>query len=231
MNNSFRKTAMSIIFVLSLILNFLLYRPINSLINILCSKVNFFDNFVDELDKIGIGINIFTLSASFALLYFLFDHYLWKTKCIQKFHKVPNLNGKWNGCLKSSFPDESGNSIIMDAYLTIEQTWTKITIKCNFVKRGNINNKDVSLVLSEKSSSSYSRTATFDVNNLEGPKLVFTYENNSNDPSLNIRSHIGCNSLVYKDDTLQGIYFTNRGDGTHGTLFLSRMKDICETIN
>ena len=46
-----------------------------------------------------------------------------------------------------------------------------------------------------------------------------------------IRNHSGCNTLVYKDNTLSGKYFTDRGDGTHGTIFLMKTKNISEKVN
>lgn len=232
LNNDFREKAMLIVLVLSLTVNTLFYKLINLFITFLCSNFSIINDIIEFLDSIGIGVNIFTLTSIFGLLYYFYDNYSWKLKFINKLHNVPNLNGKWDGYLESSFLDENGRPIVMDVHFDIEQTWSKITVKSEFSKRKkNTNNIDMPQLFNKNTSTSYSDTATFDIDNVAGPKLVFTYENNANDPKLEIRKHNGCNFLIYKDNTLKGEYFTDRGNGTHGTIFLMRTKDISEKIN
>lgn len=229
LNNNFREKAMLIILIFSLIANALLYKPIELFITFLCSNYSIINEIINFLDSIGIGINIFTLTTIFGLLYYLFDNHLWKSKYINKLHNVPDLNGTWEGGLVSSFQDENNEPVKMYAYFKINQTWSRITIKSDFSKEKKSENK--LQLLNQNSSSSYSDTATFDIDNVAGPKLVFTYKNDANNPNLKIRNHSGCNTFIYKDNTLSGMYFTDRGNGTHGSIFLTRMEDIYENAN
>lgn len=214
LNNHYRKNAIIIMFIISLALNALLFVLVNSLFDSLEEKFDIFSKIFEFCDRIGIGLNIFTVTTLFGLIYILFDKFFWKIKAIQNLHNIPNLNGDWYGYIESSYKDEDGNSITKGVTVNIVQTWTKITIKSSF----------------SETSSSFSNSASFDINNLEGPKLTFTYENNANVPNWEIQKHEGCNILIYNENTLNGRYFTNRGKGTHGIIFLTKVEDISEEI-
>lgn len=229
LNNNYREKTLSIIFIISLVLNKFLYGFVDGIITSFSSSNSVISNIIEFFDSVGIGVNLFTLSSVFGLLYCIYDKWLWKNKWITKLHNVPNLNGCWDGGLVSSHLDENGNQTKMYAYFEIKQTWSKITIKSDFSKTEKETNKRQ--LTNQNSSSSYSDTATFDVDNSAGPKLIFTYRNEANEPNLQIRNHSGCNTLVYKDNTLSGKYFTDRGDGTHGTIFLMKTKNISEKVN
>ncbi len=125
------------------------------------------------------------------------------------------------------FIDFIGDKISIISYLTvgrpkkegssatIKQDWNKISIKCKF----------------GESSSSYSKTASLYVDDIEGVMLTFTYINDSKNPNWEARKHDGCNIFHCGDGVLDGKYFTDRGNGTHGTIQLMKTEPIDEKIN
>ena len=62
------------------------------------------------------------------------------------------------------------------------------------------------------------------INDTKGCVLGFSFRNDSADVSVNTREFSGYNELVYKNETLRGVYFTNREDGTHGNIELKKIE-------
>ena len=214
-NNDYRKKAILIIVFISIILNLILYFPLNHIIELICEKSAVFSNFVYQCDNIGLSINQFTVLGLFGIIYSLYSKVLWKSKLFKRFHNIPDLSGEWTGSYSSSFKDENGEPKTGGCAAEIEQSWNKISIKCTF----------------GESSYSYSKTASLYVGDIEGNVLTFTYTNDANIPNWEIKKHDGCNILKYKNGILDGRYFTNRGSGTHGTLTLYKTPAINEEVN
>ncbi len=210
-----RKKAIIFIMIISFIVNSLLYYPINSLINFVENKIGFISDLILQLDKLGISINQVSVLGIFGIMYLLYTNFLWKAKVLKKFHDVPDLNGEWYGSYLSSYTDESGKPIIGSCSAIIKQDWNKISIKCTF----------------GESSSSYSKTASLYVDDIEGVILTFTYINDSKNPNWETRKHDGCNIFQCGDGVLEGKYFTDRGNGTHGTIQLTKTEPINEKVN
>ena len=215
LNTDNRKNAIIIIMVISFILNSLLYSPMNLFIDFLGNKIGFISVLISQCDKIGISISQVSVLGIFGIIYFLYIKFLWKTKVFKKLHNIPDLNGEWNGSYLSSYIDDKGQPKMGGCNVTIKQDWNKISIKCEF----------------GESSSSYSKTASLYVDDIEGSILTFTYINDSNNPNWKTRKHDGCNIFHCKDGALKGKYFTDRGDGTHGKIQLVKTEPINEKVN
>lgn len=204
-NQDYRKKSITIILIISYIINLFLYKSIDNIINFIKCSSEKLSCFIDSLESIGISVNFFTVLAIFTFLYWLFSKHLWKNCLISKLHNIPDLSGKWNGTLTSSYTDNNGNPTILNINVQIKQTWDKISIKCEFPQ-----------------SSSNSKAASLYIDENQGDILTFTYINDANEPTWNTRMHEGCNILVHEGNTLRGRYFTNRDNGTHGTINLRK---------
>lgn len=210
-----RKKAIVFIMIISFILNSVLYYPLNLLTNFVGEKISLFFDLIILCDNIGLSINQFSVLGIFGIIYFFYSKFLWKTKILKKIHNVPDLNGEWIGSYLSSYVDESGQQKQDSCSATIKQNWNKISIKCNF----------------GESSSSYSKTASLYVDDIEGVVLTFTYVNDSKNPNWETRKHDGCNIFRCGDGVLDGKYFTDRGNGTHGKIQLIKTESIDEEMN
>jgi hypothetical protein len=73
-------------------------------------------------------IEIPSVLGSFALLEQLFERVVWRAKWLQRIGlvRVPDLNGVWHGVVSPASADERNEE--RDAEVTIEQTWTRISI-------------------------------------------------------------------------------------------------------
>lgn len=215
LNNDCRKNAIVIIILISFISNSLLYHPMNLFIDFVGEKISFFSDLILLFDDIGISINQFSVLGIFGIIYALYSNVLWNKKLFKKLHNIPDLNGEWTGSYLSSYTDENAQQKKDGCSAIIKQTWNKISIRCKF----------------GESSLSYSKTASLYVDDIEGDVLTFTYINDSKNPNWKIRKHDGCNILHYEDGALSGKYFTDRGNGTHGTILLIKTKSINDEIN
>ncbi|CEO21883.1 hypothetical protein [Paraclostridium sordellii] len=153
---------------------------------------------------------VISLSAIiFTVVDFIFKKYLWKINLIKKFHKVPDLNGKWEGQFISSFIDENtGKGKIGSCEMTVKQDWDKIHFKCKF-----------------NETYSNSINVSFNLNSIGGVSISFDYENSGSKENLNAKAHLGFNMLKYleDEDTLDGIYFTDMNRKSQGTLNVRRL--------
>ena len=200
-----RKKAIIII----LIISYILLGPINKLMSsinsFLVSRCVLFQEIKNSLDNLGLDISCISILVLFAFCYWIYAKWLWKRPCFVKLHGVPNLNGSWVGAIESSY--KKGEKYKMSA--EIKQNWNKIQICCYFDE-----------------SSSASQSSSICINDDKGAVLRFSYQNTSQNMSLAVREYTGFNELKYKDNTLSGFYFTNRGKGTHGSIFMTRVEDI-----
>ncbi|HAN20400.1 MAG: hypothetical protein A2Y15_08585 [Clostridiales bacterium GWF2_36_10] len=188
------------IFVLSLLLNTPVNCLFNKLYNFIKQYFDFLSGTFSEFNLLGISINQISVFGIFGIIYFLYSHWFWKIKIFQKLHKIPNLNGTWEGCLNSTYKNTTINM-----KMEIKQTCDKISFKSIF-----------------ENSNSYSKMASIHINENEGVVIQFAYHNNTKEFKLKAKEYIGYNKLVYKDDTLCGPYFTNRENGTQGIIILKR---------
>ena len=141
----------------------------------------------------------------YGLLFVIFDKWLWKYFKKINFVKTPNLNGVWNGNLKSSFDNHSSE---VKAILKIFQTWTKIKI----------------LLITDQSSS-YSESASIIIDAPEGKYLSYQYINEPKSNTVETMSiHRGTVQLIFdeKKNALKGEYYSGRGRQNFGSLYFVR---------
>lgn len=208
-DTSIRKNVIIVLVIIGL----MLVNPMDWLLEKIYSEIVYHFPFIQPVFNLLsiLGMNFFGISflSIFSLLYTIFSKCLWKCKYIIMLTGVPNLNGRWKGKLKSSHKDKkTGKSKEpIDIEMEIVQNWNLMNVKCYFPE-----------------SNSYSKMISLHTKDPKGCLLGFSYRNDSMDVDIVAREFSGFNELVYKNDELKGVYFTNRGDGTHGTIFLKRVK-------
>jgi hypothetical protein len=145
----------------------------------------------------------------YEIFLFFFEKRLWKISLIQKIGlvKVPNLSGKWDGYILSSYDHHEKK---IKATIEIFQTWTKIKI-----------------ILRAENSVSYSQTASLLITPPDAVVISYEYSNEPVSKAVKtMNNHRGMarhNYVVSKEkETLNGEYFTGRGRMTHGSLIFRR---------
>ena len=153
-------------------------------------------------------IDVFSVVVIYRMLHYAFDHFIWKWSWLRKINlvTVPNLNGRWQGHLTSSYtPDNTPHPISV----VITQQWSKIWIR-----------------LEAEKSHSKSIAASILTDNPTSPELIYVYENDPNAiVQKSMQKHGGTARLRLIDSTLCGQYYTGRGRGTIGDITLKRSKD------
>ena len=206
-----RRECVIIIFVISMAVSLILCRLLFGSTTFISIVKHFRDNDVVRLmEWWGAVPSLLTVSAIYGLLACIFDNVLWKYAPFRLMHKIPDLNGTWEGILESSF---NGEKIPMK--LTIKQTWTSISLKSEYC---------------ETSSYSYSNVAAICIKGNRGIALYFGYTNNSKKIGNCPQIHDGYNILVLENkDSLNGKYFNDRKNpnsaikgGNLGTITLTR---------
>lgn len=146
----------------------------------------------------------------YAFLFTFFDKYLWKQKIFRQLGIIIsyNLNGIWEGTLRSSFDKFSSDITVK---LIINQTATGIKIHSTFDK--------------SRSISVYENFGRSDIDNQVA--LYYFYRNEPNYDSDNTMStHEGSVKLLYnsEDDTLTGNFYSGRDRNNYGTIKVKRIK-------
>lgn len=146
-----------------------------------------------------------TTAGVFAILFLIFDNFLWKLKILRKIGVVqtPNINGTWKGNFKSSY------SNFRDAYpatLIIKQTWTKIRIRGKF--NNSLSNSDI---------------ASIKVKDGSDMMLYYSYRNDKRPEhhELPFSDHSGFCSLEWneKEDFFEGEYYNNPTNNKYHGVF------------
>ena len=117
-NKSQRKTVITVITIISLLLNCLLSPAVNIMLDKLSDNITPY--LYPFIILLGVGFSLF-----FGILYILFDRVLWK---LVPGMKVQNLNGVYecNGVSK-------GSNKLWKGTIKIKQTWSKIYISLQTV--------------------------------------------------------------------------------------------------
>lgn len=166
-------------------------------------------SFVDLARSLNIPVSlppsVLSLAGAgtvFAILYWLFERYVWRWSAIRKLLKVPDLAGHWKCSGKTL--DSSGNvTYTWDATVTILQSWDKIRVR---------------LVTAQSGSNSISAALFYD--DIEGYHLLYNYRNDPNVGETALASHVGFSSMIFsKEQNLAvGDYFNGHGRFTFGTM-------------
>jgi hypothetical protein len=143
----------------------------------------------------------------YGALYALFDRHLWRHPLMQKLGlvKTPNLAGRWQGYLTSSFDNHAKR---YDLCVQIFQSWTQISV-----------------FLSTATSASRSCVAVIQVADPEGVALIYQYENQPlANATRTMHMHYGTAMLRLSSGTkLTGDYYAGRDRGTFGWISCHRM--------
>jgi hypothetical protein len=144
--------------------------------------------------------------AFYGVLYALFDTYLWRTGLVSKLglSRIPNLAGRWNGYLISSF---DGHAKRHNFVINVFQTWTQLGV-----------------FLTTATSISRSCTAVIQVDDPDGVVLVYQYQNQPlTDAMKTMHMHYGTAVLKVSDgDCLSGEYYAGRDRRTFGRICCRR---------
>lgn len=160
-------------------------------------------------EELSVSIVFRIISTSVTILTIISAFFVSKAWKWQIFHDwlvpIPNLNGEWQGTLKSDYKDAK------------EPIPTKLFIKQNFFH--------TSVILHTGESKSRNMIATFDIDfDRNRKQLIYTYLNT---PKATIQKrsaiHYGTTILDISNDnkTLEGIYWTTRK--TQGDIKLTRI--------
>lgn len=138
----------------------------------------------------------------YAIVYFLYDKFMWKWPVFRAWHCVPDLNGHWTGMVTSPLKNE-----VVSIEADIIQNWNKLQVH----------------TYSHSSASSESAAIQIEEN-----KIYFRYSFETKREGE--ESYIGYNKLRYTDLKLEGEYFTNKkladdadkGKGSKGYIVLRK---------
>lgn len=161
---------------------------------------------------------------AFTVVWKIHDRWFWKTRIARAlgFTRVPNLNGKWEGWIVTSYegdiddqalhpdntPSEDGQK--MKAWLDIDQTWRKINV--HFETTQTPSDSNGATMLTEKG---------------KWPSLSYQYENPGSPLVEGLDMHFGTASLEYRDEgdreTLEGLYYTGPGRDNNGLMYFEQV--------
>lgn len=165
------------------------------------------------LQKYGISIPWYvetpSIPAIYALLFFIFDKFLWKNKLFRKLGIVvaDDLNGKWNGIVKSSH-DNFQREIPIE--LQIEQSATRVKICGTFGQ--------------SKSVSVHENFSRSEIDNQVALFYFFRNEPNYDAPET-MAIHEGAVKLTYnkEENKLTGYYYSGRDRNNHGIIEVKKV--------
>lgn len=148
-----------------------------------------------------------SVPAFFSAAYWAFDRYVWRLDLLRKigFVNVPNLDGKWNGEVKSS---HGGGGSSQPVSVVIHQRWSKMAIR-----------------LDTEHSRSHSTLAAIKTDDAIDPELTYLYFNEPRpDAQGTMEAHRGTALLELSGEALVGIYYSGRGRREMGTIALKRIR-------
>ena len=146
----------------------------------------------------------------FGIANYLYDQYIWRWPLLKKWHGLPNLNGAWEGYVKSPLKKtETGEEIKIIISVKIEQTWNRIKISTRSNSKAN---SESAMIEITEQGDIYLRYA-------------FTTKREGQLP------YQGYNRLHFgeREYTLQGEYFTAKnidgepGKGSKGIFYIKRI--------
>lgn len=175
------------------------------------------NGFFAQWPWMGISIGAISAFAVYGFLFWLFDKFIWKIGIVEKWTGIMNFSGEWKGLLISSYRNpDTGKNAEIDMVVTIKQTWTKISVHCEFTNA----------ITGEQSRSSSEIACVNPEYDGATSLLTFTYRNRSHQAGMAGQDHRGTNDLFlqhYKRNSLNGDYYNRRGDSANfGNITLSR---------
>lgn len=163
--------------------------------------------FISKNLPVTVGVTI-TAGLAYTAVLYVFNHWLWTHPLLRKMNivRVPDLNGEWEGHIKSDYDGET-----YDATLSIDQTWREINVH-----------------FETATSPSDSNGATILTGKGKWPSINYQYSNEgSTDPEDDLWTHDGTADLQFiekegEKDVLEGIYYTAPSRGNSGSMYFVR---------
>lgn len=165
------------------------------------------------LQKYGINIPWYietpSIPAIYALLFYIFDKFLWKNKIFRLLGIVvaDDLSGKWNGAVKTSY-DNFQKEIPIE--LQIEQSATQVKICGTFGQ--------------SKSVSIHENFSISEIDNQVALFYFFRNEPNYDAPET-MAIHEGAVKLTFNktENKLAGYYYSGRDRNNHGVIEVKKV--------
>lgn len=156
---------------------------------------------------------VITPMTIFGVFYFLFNKYIWKWKVVNKFLEVPNINGQYEGLLKSTYIDKKTDKCVEPIRMTLKvnQTFDGIKFFSNFPDTPSSSASNIGGLISFEDGVA---------------EFIFAYSNKSRDITIENDRHDGMNILRFNivEGSVQGEYFNNRGKKPNkGTMELKKI--------
>src|SRR5690606_30683848 len=181
------------------------------LILILTLLITPFSNWLEsEISKSENWKNIYSYVGAFStisiltFILYLINNFLWKSQISKPLVDLPNLNGRYEGTLNSTYIDPSSQQQTQKkCVLEIKQTASYIKINSYY---GDLNSNNQS-----SCSTSVSEEIIKSSNDIF--EIFYIYTNDANSLETQLHNHKGTCSLKYYPDikTLEGEYYNQRG--------------------
>lgn len=168
---------------------------------------------VDVAKNFGIATNvppvIFSLlgaAAIWAVLYVVFNSYIWRWPWVSKALKAPNVSGTY--AVTGETLTEAGQpKHTWEGELTITQSWDRIRVRLRTIN-----------------SISHSVAGSLFYDPEDGYRLLYHYRNDPSVVSAELTSHRGFADILFSPDlqSATGEYFNGQGRFTFGRLLLTK---------
>lgn len=168
--------------------------------NILYMSFDIYITTIPKLKEISNYIGFLSILGLMILILKLIDNYLWKSSLTNIIIEIPDLNGRYEGTMTSSYKDsKTGKNTILDCVMEITQTASTIHVHTYIGKDGS------------QTSSSETICEVLKRNPNKLYTLFYNYGNVSN-LSVELNDHKGTAYLDYFPDvkSLKGNYFNER---------------------
>lgn len=144
----------------------------------------------------------------FTFLFWIFNNYFWKVLVRINMIKTPNLNGSYEGFLKSSYDEYKTK---LNVTLSVKQSWTHILI-----------------TQTTETSKSCSIIGSVLIHKKCDPVLIYSYQNDPNITTSTSTMHMHYGTCEHTFDKAKGTfnatYYSGRDRKTMGEIFLNKIK-------
>lgn len=153
-----------------------------------------------------VAFSLIGAGAIYALLYAMFDDYVWKWSRISKLLRVPDLSGRWR-CDGQSINSDGSLGVTWQGEVIVVQSWDRIRVR---------------LKTATSASNSIAAALTYDA--ADGYRLLYNYQNEPKVTEPELRPHRGFADLLFTHDcaSAEGNYFNGAGRYTYGTMTLKK---------
>ncbi|MCP8467886.1 hypothetical protein NK553_28445 [Pseudomonas sp. ZM23] len=174
----------------------------------LLSAVDLARNFNVSVNVPPAVLSLVGAGAVFAVLYAVFDKYIWRVGTLRGLLKIPDLAGEWR-CQGKSLNMDGDVLYEWEGVVFIVQSWDKIRVG-----------------LRTDQSGSNSITAAVMYDEIDGYRLLYNYENTPRLGESDLERHVGFAELIFSKDEskAEGEYFNGRGRVSFGKIFLTRSR-------